>query len=365
MKLLTLILLYPILGFSQINFDKVNEKSRKLILNYKEKEDLPGVSVSISYNDALIFSEGFGYADLENKIPVIPSKTKFDIGSVTKTITIASLARLAETDSINFDQSIYKYLPELPHKGYDFTLQQLGAHLAGLQRDDSEETWDTINKVNKENFFEFYKRDNQVHKPQTKYLYSNLGYKLLGLVLEKKSGLEIGKANQQLVLEKLKMVNTKKDSLGLVEENLSKLYSFKRKNYEAFEGISCAFNYAEGCYLSTTEDLVKLGNAFLFPDRLFKKETLIKLITSQKTIDGKRTDYGIGLMSKKDENNNYFYGHAGNWVGSRTYMYIYPNAKLVITLSANRMTHSKHYNHINIIPEIAQNYIDLIKSHYN
>lgn len=361
MKYTFLLLFFSLLSFSQNNFKKINEKTRKLIENYKEKEALPGVSVSISYNDTIIFSEGFGYADFENKILVIPSKTKFDIGSVTKTITIASLARLSEMDSINFDESVYKYLRELPHKGYDFTLSQLGGHLAGLQTDSYEETWDTIAKINRENFFDIYKRDSQIQKPQTKYIYSNLGYKILGLVLEKKSSLEISKANRFLVLDKLKMFNTKKDSLGLVENDLAKFYPFERKDYKAFKGISCEFNYAEGCYLSTSEDLIKLGNAFLFPNRLLKKGTLLKLITSQKITDGKRTDYGIGLMSRKDKSGNYFYGHAGNWVGSRTYMYIYPNSKLVITLLANRMMHTKHYKHLDIIPEIAKNYIEILK----
>lgn len=348
--------------FSQISFEKVNIKTKKLIQNYREKEDLPGVSVSVSYNDLIIFSEGFGYADLENKTPVIPSKTKFDIGSVTKTITIASLARLEELDSVKFEESVYKYLPELPHKGYDFNIIQLGGHLAGLKRDSNAEDWDTDRKITKSNFFEIYKRDAQVCKPQTQHIYSNLGYKILGLILEKKSGLEIGKANQKLVFEALNMNNTKKDSLGILDTTMAKFYDFERKNYKSFTGISCEFTYAEGCYLSTTEDLIKLGNAFLFPNKLLKKETLIRLVKPQKTLDGKTTNYGIGLMSQKDKNGNYFYGHSGNWVGSRAYMYVYPNSKLVITFMANRMMHSQHYKHIDIIPDIAKNYIDYISN---
>jgi serine beta-lactamase-like protein LACTB, mitochondrial len=361
-QLLLLLLFITTLSFSQTSLEKANLKTRKLILNYKEKEDLPGVSVSISYNDTLVFSEGFGYADLENKIPVIPSKTKFDIGSVTKTITIASLARLAEMDSIDFEKSVYNYLPELPHKGYDFNLSQLGGHLAGLKRESNAEDWDVDRKITKSNFFEIYKRDAQVCKPQTQYIYSNLGYKILGLILEKKSGLEIGKANKKLIFEVLKMNNTEKDSLGIQNENIAKFYDFERKKYKSIAGISCEFTYAEGCYLSTTEDLIKLGNAMLFPSRLLKKETLIRLVKSQKTLDGKTTNYGIGLMSQKDKNGNYFYGHSGNWVGSRTYMYVYPNSKLVIILMANRMTHSRHYDHIDIIPDITKNYIDFISN---
>ena len=362
MRYILLLLFVTSFVFPQTSFEKVNIKTRKLLQNYKEKEDLPGLSVSISYNDSLVFSEGFGYADFENQIPVIPSKTKFDIGSVTKTITIASLARLSEMDAIQFEESIYTYLPELPHKEYDFTISQLGGHLAGLKRESNAENWSVDRTITKSNFFEIYKRDTQVFKPQTQYIYSNLGYKILGLLLEKKSGLEIGKANKKLVFEVLKMNHTHKDSLGIQDENRAKFYDFERKNYKATAGISCEFTYAEGCYVSTTEDLIKLGNALLFPNRLLKKETLIRLVKPQKTLDGKTTNYGIGLMSQKDKNGNYFYGHSGNWVGSRTFMYVYPNSKLVITLMANRMMHNKQYNHIDIIPNIAKNYIDYISS---
>ncbi len=360
MRYLLLLIFIPLYSFSQISFEKVNVKTQKLIENYKEKEDLPGVSISIAYNDSLIFSEGFGFADLENKIPVIPSKTKFNIGSITKTITIVSLARLAEMDSIKFEESIYKYLPELPHKSYDFTINQLGGHLAGLKRDSNEELWGDDRKVTRSNFFEIYKNDPQVYKPQSKYIYSNLGYKILGLLLEKKAGLEIGKANNKLVFDVLKMNQTRKDSLGIQDENKAKFYDSKRKNYTTSPSISCVFTYGEGCYLSTTEDLIKLGNALLFPDKLLKKKTLIHLIKPQKTLEGKTTNYGIGLTSQKDKYGNYFYGHSGNWVGSRAHLYIYPNSKLVITVMGNRMMNIQHYNHLDIIPEIAKNYINYL-----
>ncbi|WP_136667571.1 serine hydrolase [Flavobacterium sp. H122] len=360
MKYLLLLFLSSTISFSQISFEKVNQKTKKLIENYKTKEDLPGVAVSVSYNDTILFSEGFGYADLENRIKVEPSKTKFDIGSVTKTITICSLARLAELDSIKFEESIYKYLPELPHKGYDFTIAQLGAHLSGLQRDSSEEIFEPTCKLNKNNFFEYYKKDNQIYKPQTKYMYSNLGYKILGLVLEKKSGLEIEKCNKKLIFDILKLTNTHKDSIEFSDSSVSKLYLFERKNYNTLKGYSCEFKYGEGCFLSTSEDLIKFGNALLFPEKLLKKETLVYLIKNQKTTDGKNTDYGIGFSSRKDANGNYYYGHEGNWIGSRAFMYIYPKSKLVITLLANRMMNSKKYNHIQIVPEVAKKYIDFL-----
>lgn len=64
----------PLLSFSQINFDKINKKTEILASKYLKKEDIPGMSISISYNDTIIFSQGFGFADLEKKQKYFPQK---------------------------------------------------------------------------------------------------------------------------------------------------------------------------------------------------------------------------------------------------------------------------------------------------
>lgn len=358
MKLKLLFLLIPIFSFSQISFEKVNEKTRKFANNYLNSENIPGMSISVSYNGKTIFSEGFGYADLENKIPVNPSSTKFDIGSVSKVITATTLARLAEMKTIDLDESAYFYLDSLPKKQYDFTVRQVGGHLSGIVRNPNGYQFTDSTFANIKDFYSAFEKDKLLFKPSSKVLYSNLGYRLLGLIIEKQYKKTLTESQKELVLDKLNMTNTIPDCLCIDDKNSAKLYSWDEKDNTEVKRISCEFQYAEGCYLSTTEDLIKLGNALLFPDKLLKKETLVQFILSQKLDDGKKTGYGIGLQSQKDENGNFYYGHAGNWIGSRAFLYVYPNSKLVVTVLANRRF-SKTYK--DIVPEIAYHYIELLK----
>ncbi|SHI37948.1 serine hydrolase domain-containing protein [Flavobacterium terrae] len=360
MRYLLFLIFSSTVTFSQISFEKVNIKTRKFIQKYKEKENIPGISVSISYNDTLVFSEGFGYADLKNKIPVTPFETQFNIASITKTITISSLAKLVEMDSVDWDKSAYFYLKKLPKKTFDFSVRELAGHLAGFQRNLDEDGYYQEATIKRTNFFELFKKTKQQFKPSDKFLYSNLGFKILGLIIEAKSSKELTEFQREVVLNKLKMVNTLKDSIGHTLPTISKLYSLDKNDFNEVKNISSEFRYAETCYLSTSEDIIKLGNGFLFPDRILKKETLITLLTSQKTNDGKKTDYGLGFHCQRDKCNNFYYGHDGNWVGTRSFMHIYPKSKLVVVVLANRSLNAKlEYEDFS---DLAKNYIDYISN---
>ncbi len=322
-----------------------------------ESENIPGLSISVSYNDTIIFSEGFGFSDLENKIPVLPEKTKFNIGSITKTITAATLGKLAEAGNINMDKSIYFYLDSLPKKKYDFTIKQIAGHLSGLARNPKDYRFDDAIVYDPKFFYGAFAKEELLFRPSTRAEYSNFGFHLLGLLIEKQSGKELTQVQKEFVLDKLKMQNTSPDYN--TDANEAKLYPAKKENNSSIKDINWQFQFAEGGYISTTEDLIKLGNAFLFPGRLLKKETLIEFISSQKLLNDSKSDYGIGFVCKKDVNRNFFFGHEGNSIGSRSWLYVYPNSKLVITVLANKRMGK---NSQSILPEIAYNYIELLKN---
>ena len=77
---------------------------------FLQKNEIPGLSLSISYKKEIIFSKGFGFSDLKLRKEVNPSKTKFRIASISKTLTAVSLAKLQEEGKISFKESVYKYL---------------------------------------------------------------------------------------------------------------------------------------------------------------------------------------------------------------------------------------------------------------
>ncbi len=93
---------------------------------------IPGLSVTVAIDGKIIFSEGFGYADLEQRVPVWPT-TKFRIGSVSKPLTAAALVKLVEQGRLDLDAPIQKYVPSFPDKGATITPRMLAGHLGGIR----------------------------------------------------------------------------------------------------------------------------------------------------------------------------------------------------------------------------------------
>lgn len=340
------------IAFSQNKIEKLNEKTKKLVEKTLNKENIPGISISISINDSLIFSEGFGYSNIENKTKINPSKTKFRIASITKTLTATTIARLSELNQIDLDKSVYFYLDSLPKKDFDFTIKQVGGHLSGIQRVPSTEKYSCDNNYCEKDFYKIFKNDNLLFEPATNFEYSNYGYKLLGLIIEKVTNESIIENHKKHIIDIIGLKNTFAETI-LKDSLTTNFYTKeKNKNIEA-PCLDCNFKFASGCYLSTSEDLIKLGNAYLYPNRILKRESLIELIKTQKLKNGKKTNYGFGFGTGKDFYDNYFYGHNGGYVGSRSTLRIYPKNNLVIVILMN----CDYENIDNLATEIAKIYI--------
>lgn len=351
--LLSIFLLLKVdIAFSQKNIEKLNEKTKKLVEKSLNKENIPGISISISINDSLILSEGFGYSNIENKTKIDPSKTKFRIASITKTLTATTIAKLSELNKIDINKSVYFYLDSLPKKDFDFTIKQVGGHLSGIRRIPSEEKYSCDNIYNEKDFYRVFKNDDLLFEPTTNFEYSNYGYKLLGLIIEKTTNESIIENHKKYIIDVIGLKNTYAESK--VKDSLTANFYTKVKNKNiASPCLDCNFKFAAGCYLSTSEDLTKLGNAYLYPNRILKKESLIELIKTQKLKNGTKTNYGFGFGTGKDFNGNYFYGHNGGYVGSRSCLRIYPSNNLVISILMNC-----DYEDIDILAtEIAEIYI--------
>src|SRR5262249_55161977 len=93
---------------------------------------IPGFSVTVAVDGKIVYSEGFGYADLEERVPAWPT-TKFRIGSVSKPLTAIALVKLVEQGKLDLDAPIHKYVPSFPDKGATITPRMLAGHLGGIR----------------------------------------------------------------------------------------------------------------------------------------------------------------------------------------------------------------------------------------
>ena len=105
------------------------QNARLIIKDFIAKNKVPGLSISDSNKGKIIWSEGFGYADLENKVPVRSDQTKFRIGSVSKPVTAAGIGVLYEQGIIGLDDNINNYVPSFPIKRAPISIRHLTSHL--------------------------------------------------------------------------------------------------------------------------------------------------------------------------------------------------------------------------------------------
>ena len=92
----------------------------------------PGLALAVAVDGKIVYSEGFGYADLEERVPVWPT-TKFRIGSISKPLTATALMQLVEAGKLDLDAPVQKYVPSFPDKGAVITVRMVGGHLGGIR----------------------------------------------------------------------------------------------------------------------------------------------------------------------------------------------------------------------------------------
>ncbi len=352
--------IFPRAADSQVSarYREAVNKSREIIAATMAAQKIPGLSIAVSINGKIVWSEGFGFADLENNLKVTPA-TRFRIASVSKTITAAAMARLYEQGKLDLDAPVQKYVPEFPSKGVVITARQLVGHLSGIRhlRRDPDPAKDEFfdRKIYCKNVTESvgrFQADPLDFAPGTKFGYSSKGFDLLSAMLERTSGKDFLDLLQNEVFGPLGMSNTGADDNRQIIPNRSRFYSLdaKKKAINApYVDQSC--DWAGGGLLSTAEDLVRFGSGHIQGDYL-KQGTFEKMFTSQKTSDGKETGTGWGWRINHDKEGRLYYFHPGENVGGRSYLWVYPKEKVVVA-----MIHNVTGAHLGSITEIARTFV--------
>ena len=151
----------------------------------------PGCAVGVTRGGSLVFSKGYGMADLEHDTPITPS-TRFYIASLSKQFTAMSIVLLAQDHRLSLDDSIRKWVPEVPSFGSPITLRQLLHHTSGL-RDYftllALAGWPSDGPLTEKAFLDLVARQKSLNfAPGDEFLYSNTGYALLSIVVHRASG---------------------------------------------------------------------------------------------------------------------------------------------------------------------------------
>jgi serine beta-lactamase-like protein LACTB len=294
----------------------------------------PGLALAVAVDGKIVYSEGFGYADLEERVPVWPS-TKFRIGSISKPFTATALMQLVEAGKLDLDAPVQSYVPSFPAKGTVISVRMVAGHLAGIRHYQGDEMNIQRHYDSVLDGLKIFENDPLVAPPGTKFHYSSYGFNLLSAVIESASGEPFLSYMQNHVFSLLGLVHTTADQNVPIIEERSRFYELAKDGHpENAPYVDNSYKWAGGGFLSTAEDLVRFGSQLLQPGFL-KASSLEQLFTSQKTKAGEETHYGIGWGIAKTPSGARIYEHSGGSIGGTSQLMVYPDTHVVIALVTN------------------------------
>ncbi|WP_419210900.1 serine hydrolase domain-containing protein [Maribacter sp. X9] len=273
-------------------------------------------AVLVAHNDKIIAKKAYGLASMEyntkNKVD-----TKFNIASITKLFTAVATLQLYENQLVELDVPIGKYLPDYQNKRVrdSVTIHQLLTHTSGNTNfyvGDFLKT-DKLRYKNISDFVPLFVNDTLLSKPGTKYDYSASGFVILGLIIEKVSGLNYYDYLRKSIFEPAGMTNTTELEIDSVVQNKASGYTTffgelntpKRNDYYLSKASPGGFHY------STVDDLFKFSKALR--NGLFLKKQTTQLMFEPKVM-GYNTNLGYGIDVDLRYNQT-IQGHSGGWYG--------------------------------------------------
>ena len=298
----------------------------------------PGISAAVVENGDLIWSEGFGLADLENSVPAT-SRTLYRLGSVSKPITATAAMQLWERGKIDLDAPVQKYCPAFPQKEWPITTRELLGHLGGIRHYKSE-SQDDPELGNTKHFesladgIKFFADDPLVAKPGTRFHYSTMGYTLVGCAMEGAAGEKFVEYVRENVFLPAGMNATQADNLIAVIPHRTRYYS-KDKSGAVVNAdlIDSSYKIPGGGFISSADDMARFEIA-VFDDTLIKRATRDIMWTPQKAADGSQNGYALGWGTGTHDG-VFEIGHSGSQQGASTAIMLAPEKRDAVVVLIN------------------------------
>jgi len=299
----------------------------QIVQSYAADHKFMGTAL-VARDGQVLFSKGYGYADLEWEVPNSPT-TKFRLGSVTKQFTAASILLLEERGKLNVIDPVKKYLPDAPAAWDKITLFHVLTHTAGIPNFTGFPDYEKLAPfaaTPAELVARF--RDKPLDfEPGEKWSYSNSGYVLLGYVIEKITGDSYEKFVRENIFTPLAMKDSGYDSNSAVIPHRASGYSLGKNGYENAGFIHMTIPHGAGALYSTTEDLLKWEQG-LFGGKVLRAASLDKMTTPFKN----NYAFGLGVTA---EGGHKVISHGGGIQGFVTELEYYPGDKLTVVVLEN------------------------------
>jgi CubicO group peptidase (beta-lactamase class C family) len=306
------------------------------------EQNLPALSVAVGVGGDIVWTEAFGFSDLENRVPVTPSM-RFRTGDTSKALASAAVGLLLEKNALKLDDEIQTYVPDYPKKPWPVTLRQLMGQTAGLTTDRGDEAWLEPCERTLDGLKLFTKHQLRF-EPGTGFSPSSYGWILVSAAVEAAAHEPFFKFMRDEVFEPLGMEDTLPDSAVNPPSSRVTFY-FPRFAGDTTYGPESVREGDHSCYagggafLSTPSDMVRFGMA-INGGKLLKPATVTLLQTSLRLPSGEQTGYGLGWKLESvplagEPTRMAGHGTKEDFIGTTAYLMTFPERGLVVAVMSN------------------------------
>ncbi|MAF10660.1 hypothetical protein CMK11_09425 [Candidatus Poribacteria bacterium] len=271
----------------------------------------PGAAVIVARNGKVLHSQGYGLANIEHDVPNTP-RTKFRLGSITKSFTAAATLVLHERRLLDIEDPVGKHLPDVRDADL-MTIRHLLTHTSGLSESEEEPS---------------------LFAPGQRISYSNYGYSLLGRIMERVHGKSYEDCIDDLIFGPLSMVDSGYDHHTPILKRRASGYALGATGeYVNAEYTDMSGPYAAGGLYSTVADM-RLWDEALYGGTLLRPETLALAFTRVKLDGGREGGYGMGWMLGEYRGLREV-AHGGDITGFNGFIARFPDERFSVVVLSN------------------------------
>lgn len=294
-----------------------------------------GISVAVVRGADTLLLRGYGEADIELDVPT-PDGAVYEIGSVTKQFTAAAILQLRDEGKLDLDADATTYLPDYPTAGHRLPVRRLLDHTSGVKGLTEIPAFRTMmsRRLPRDSIVAMIAAEPFEFAPGEAMIYNNSAYFLLGLVIEKVSGVSYEEYVEKRLFAPAGMKDSRYCSNTEVVERRAHGYEWEGRRFRRADHIDHVWPYAAGSLCSTAGDLVAWLSA-LHGGKVLSERSYLEMTTPARLNDGTELRYGMGLSLGTDPRGPYMIGHGGSISGFTSDARWYPEAELAVVVLMN------------------------------
>jgi serine beta-lactamase-like protein LACTB, mitochondrial len=310
-----------------------------VISAFLSRNGIPGLTVAVARDGRVIWSKGYGVADVENSVPAT-SQTVFRSASIGKPITATAAMRLVEQHKLDLDRPIQQYCDAFPKKPWVVTARHLLTHTSGIRHygglHDRDEQTSTIHYATVARALAPFKDDPLLFESGTKYSYSTYGYNVLGCVIEGAANKPFMDVIRGFVFEPSGMTHSRDDDPGAIIPHRAAGYVRIKGVLRVAPHVDMSNRLPAGGYVTTAADLAAFAASFM-DGKLVSRATRDLMLTEVSLKNGDTVNYGLGWAIMEDDSGRptgeVF--HGGSSPGASGMLFLVPKRRLAVVILSN------------------------------